>query len=218
MRGPARTFAQRLFRLGADFNQFVEQQAREEKAQSDSLGTGLERIQKGIEHLERAGKWRRQYFNLFDVIERTHCEHTHSNVLAWLLDPAQAHGLGDAFLRAFIRAAFGEELNQTQEVVVQRELENCDIVICQGSEWVLVIENKVDSAQGEGQLRRYARYWKRRFHKRYFAFLTRNGEQPACKDFRSISYDAVRRILLHLHGDAESEVFIRHFTDHIWFA
>jgi len=100
---------------------------------------------------------------------------------------------------------------------VERECENCDIVISQGREWVLVIENKIDSQQGPDQLFKYARYWKRRCRKCYFAFLTRHEEQPACEDFVAVSYQTVRQILTSLHSSQESEVFIRHFTDHIWF-
>lgn len=221
--GTARTLALGLRQLAANFDSLAEQLAlqekvryRDEEASVTSLRTGLDRIR--MDQLDNAGRRRNEYFNLFAVIERTRCEHTHSNVLAWLLNPTEAHGLSDSFLKAFVKATFGDELTGTSDIVVERECENCDIVICQGRKWVLVIENKVDSIQGSDQLLRYARYWKRRFPKRYFAFLTRNGEEPACKDFVAVTYQVVRHILADLHGTGESEFFIRHFADHIWFS
>ena len=42
-------------------------------------------------------------FNVFDVLRNAEYEIRHSNVLAWLLDPNENHGIGDRFLRNFIR-------------------------------------------------------------------------------------------------------------------
>jgi type I site-specific restriction endonuclease len=117
-----------------------------------------------------------------------------------------------------VKAVFDEELGDTTDIVVEREHKNCDIVIWRRADWVLVIENKIDWVQGKNQLHKYAQYWRRRFSKRYFVFLTRNGERPACKDFVGISYHVIRQVLTNLHGSEESEPFIRHFADHIWFA
>jgi hypothetical protein len=218
---------QQLARLADAFDRLAEQEKapkRDAEALFDSLRIGLEGLHEQIAPLENAGVWSKQRsFNLFDVIGRTHCEHTHSNVLAWLLDPREAHGLGDAFLRAFVKVVFAEELGDTTDVVVEREYGigkgYCDIVIWRRSDWVLVIENKLGSVQGQGQLDKYVRYWRQRsFHKSYFAFLTRDDERPNCKDFIGTSFRAVRRALRNLHGNEGSEMFIRHFVDHIWFA
>jgi hypothetical protein len=216
---------QRLARLANDFDRLAEQQAEQEKARKrakealvDSLRKGVKEIHARIAEIEKAGRWHKEYFNLFSVIERTHCEHTHSNVLAWFLNPTEAHGLGDAFLRAFVKGVFDEDLGDTTDVVVKREYKNCDIVIWRRADWVLVIENKVDSTQSQDQLHKYAQYWRNKFQERYFAYLTRDGERPNCDDFVGVSYQAVRLALTNLHGNEESELFIRHFVDHIWFA
>jgi hypothetical protein len=42
-------------------------------------------------------------FNPFTVLRIGHYELRHTNTLAWLLDPAGNHGLGEAFLRAFVQ-------------------------------------------------------------------------------------------------------------------
>jgi hypothetical protein len=221
---------QQLGRLADAFDRLAEQQTEQDKARKRdadalfaSLRSGVAQLHAQMAELEEAGLWRRQYyFNFFDVIERTRCEHAHSNVLAWLLDPTRAHGLTDTFLRGFVKAVFHEDLGETTDVVVKREYGiwpgYCDIVIWRRADWVLVIENKIDSTQGKDQLHKYAQYWRPRFHKRYLVFLNPNGEQPNCSDFAFVSYDAVRRVLADLHGNEESEYFIRHFADHIWFA
>lgn len=41
-------------------------------------------------------------FNVFSILKIDNYEIRHANVLAWLLDPAANHGLGETFLRAFI--------------------------------------------------------------------------------------------------------------------
>ena len=41
--------------------------------------------------------------NVFDVLKLTGVEIRHSNMLAWLLDPSESHGLGTAFLDCFIK-------------------------------------------------------------------------------------------------------------------
>lgn len=43
-------------------------------------------------------------FNPFDVLRYADYEIRHSNVLAWLLQPNETHGIGDAFIRAFTTA------------------------------------------------------------------------------------------------------------------
>jgi len=41
-------------------------------------------------------------FNLFKVLRVEQTEIRHSNVLAWLLDARESHGLRDSFLRRFL--------------------------------------------------------------------------------------------------------------------
>ena len=41
-------------------------------------------------------------FNIFRVLRIEQAEIRHSNALAWLLDPRESHGLGEAFLRRFL--------------------------------------------------------------------------------------------------------------------
>ena len=44
-------------------------------------------------------------FNLFEAVNIVRQEIRHSNFLAFLLNPAESHGLGDKFLRALLMAS-----------------------------------------------------------------------------------------------------------------
>ena len=43
------------------------------------------------------------HFNLFDVLKISRTEIRHSNVLSWLMNPNENHGMGDAFLKAVVQ-------------------------------------------------------------------------------------------------------------------
>lgn len=111
-------------------------------------------------------------FNIFRVLRFEYGELRHSNMLAWLFDPTQSHGLGDLFLRRWLMRILLESkvdsntLNPVDvdsggfvSVDVYRESWHIDLVILiktlQKESWVIAIENKVLSTQGEGQLARY---------------------------------------------------------------
>ena len=93
-------------------------------------------------------------FNTFDVLRYADYEIRHSNVLAWLLQPAETHGLDGQFLQWFVDlvndrlgAANGESLPtlnlEATNVSVERELDYVDITVLFRKEQCLVaIENK----------------------------------------------------------------------------
>lgn len=106
-------------------------------------------------------------FNPIKVMRMESMEIRHSAILAWLLDPAQNHGLSEQFLRAFLtKAVHGSiapkinplEIYQAdlRYAQVEREKRNIDIFISVPSkDWNFVIENKWSSAQYDGQLTKY---------------------------------------------------------------
>jgi hypothetical protein len=78
-------------------------------------------------------------FNIFDSLRIAKRELQHSNFLGWLLDPAESHGLGDIFQRAFLAdissrsptefamlGAPGSEEPWLQRIEVRREWQNID--------------------------------------------------------------------------------------------
>ncbi len=108
-------------------------------------------------------------FNTFDVLRYADYEIRHSNVLAWLLQPAETHGIDGRFLKWFVNhlnkrleAAKGEPLLpvnlEAANVRVERELDYVDITIFFKKEQCLVaIENKTGPASSDhfNQVRGY---------------------------------------------------------------
>lgn len=162
-------------------------------------------------------------FNLFRVLKADQNELRHSNMLAWLLTPSEAHGLDETFLRRWLMEvtnAVGSEKSGTavvpspvwidaadiSEVKVYREWRNVDLLVnFQASvlggrySWVIAIENKVNASQGQDQLEKYRRKVERQFPEagfRCFLFLTKNGEKPADTAWITVKYDSVMRALM----------------------
>ena len=88
-------------------------------------------------------------FNPFDVLRYADYEIRHSNVLAWLLQPSESHGLHDKFLRAFVQCLDLNEVGldlgfSTNNVRVERELDYVDITIfLDDARFLIAVENKV---------------------------------------------------------------------------
>jgi hypothetical protein len=117
-------------------------------------------------------------FNPFTVLRANRYEIRHTNTLAWLLDPEGNHGLGDTFLRSFLREALPGTvlavvlphlLNAKGELTIHREYRiqkssdqggnsarALDILIEHG-EFLIAVEAKIDAGQSNGQLTAYQR-------------------------------------------------------------
>ena len=109
-------------------------------------------------------------FNTFDVLRYADYEIRHSNVLAWLLQPAETHGIEGRFLKCFVdhvneRVPAKEEplpisssSFEATNVSVEREQDYVDITIFFKKEQCLIaIENKTGPASSAhlDQVRRY---------------------------------------------------------------
>lgn len=122
--------------------------------------------------------------NIFHVLKIARTEIRHSNMLAWLLDPNENHGLGTSFLRALITdlskshsygfaaeesvyydailtpkdaiSLLSSDLTDTR---VYREWNHIDILLKLPKGIIVAIENKVDAAEstndGKSQLTKY---------------------------------------------------------------
>jgi hypothetical protein len=115
---------------------------------------------------------RMSLFNVFEAVGAVRAELRHSNFLAYLLSPNRPHGLGARVLIALIRSILTRmpaehrpimalELltSDVDDAIVYRERDNIDILIeLPTLEFVVAIENKVDSKAGDGQLERYSEY------------------------------------------------------------
>jgi hypothetical protein len=113
---------------------------------------------------------KRREFNAFDVLRYAEYEIRHSNVVAWLLDPDETHGIGRAFLEWFlgeVKFPGKTALRGTivrgdggQRVRVERELHYVDVTIFLESEQgrhIVAVENKPGWASAEhyDQIRGY---------------------------------------------------------------
>ena len=149
-------------------------------------------------------------FNILRVFGIEELEIRHSFMLKWLLSPKEDHGLGDLFLKLFLKCyvneteggnakKFSERYRALKAVadynsfVADREVEHIDLLLVSEKEKIVIaIENKwnacerVDTEGKEGQLSEYEKLVSGRFpdHKwnRYFIFLTPDKRSPSKKN------------------------------------
>jgi thiamine phosphate synthase YjbQ (UPF0047 family) len=181
-----------------------------------------------LEHLERL----LNEFNIFEALGAVRQELRHSDFLAFLLDPYQNHGLGDDFLKRFLkRVLFGAPEQEVTPVevdvadlsnaFVRREWHNIDILIRDPrARIVCTIENKVTSGEHSDQLKRYRKAVTRKFpeYSRIFVFLTPEGDAPSDEAYLPYSYgeiaelvDAVRQARASTLG-ADVRTLMTHYT------
>jgi hypothetical protein len=154
-----------------------------------------------------------QQFNIFEALNAVHIELRHSDFLAFLLNPAQNHGLGDIFVKRLLQRALianGSDLPITpvkldvwdlDEIVVQREWENIDILLTDEPHKVaVIIENKVDSTEHSNQLQRYRRVVEEHYPNWNILglLLTPEGTDPSDDSYTAIDYQAVCEIVERL--------------------
>jgi hypothetical protein len=157
-------------------------------------------------------------FNIFRVLGIQDAEIRHSNMLAWLFTPGESHGLEDRFLKQYLMlVSLYSENNSTsldpveidtakiESCEVLRERFNIDLLIdikTDHENWLFIIENKVNSKQGKGQLKSYRkalvekpRAKKYENHRHFFIFLTKDGEEPNDNAFSMSTYEHVYKAL-----------------------
>lgn len=154
-----------------------------------------------INCLDELQKWE-NHFNIFDVLKICKTEIRHSNVLAWLLNPNENHGLGDSFIKKFFQEFMMNQSIMNKDIVqlllldfysfsVYREWKNIDILLVSDEEKVVIaIENKVDSHEHHNQLFRYKEILEKEYpnYKRFFIYLTPEGEEPSDDNWGVLTY------------------------------
>jgi hypothetical protein len=185
---------------------------------TEDLGA-IEKLLLSVQEAKLGGRWRNTQFNVFDVLGRPRLEEAHSSFLAWVLDPAEAHGFGDAFLREFMRRSIGKEPQSTMDVSVSREYRCGGIrfdIRVKGDRWCLVVENKIGDFPWEQQCRahqEYCRKVKARGEQAWLVYVT-PANRPSGK-VPWLPYREVRQILESLTPDASAAMAIEHFCEHI---
>lgn len=153
-------------------------------------------------------------FNAFETLGIVNAEIRHSNVLAWLLNPKENHGLGDVFIKKLIQTLFYLNKNTIlksnltlfdislmdyYDFNIRREWQNIDILaISEENKLVLVIENKVWSKESKNQLKKYFDIVHKEFsaYNKVFVFLTPYGDASSDEEnWISFNYKNVFDIL-----------------------
>lgn len=109
--------------------------------------------------------------NIFDVLKISRTEIRHSNVLAWLFDANENHGLNDLFIRGVIHKAVEKNkeyfdakfinvlsllTSDYSHFFVYREWNSIDILLVSHEDkTVICIENKIGTGEHDNQLARY---------------------------------------------------------------
>jgi len=154
-------------------------------------------------------------FNIFETLNLTYAEIRHSNIISWLLDPNENHGLSSYFLRQFLKfivsanrsyfeksslSLFDFELFKYSAVEIRREWKNIDILIViveDGKKLVIAIENKIKTAEHSDQLSRYRNIIEKEFkgYNQLFIFLTPENVIPTDDAWIPFNYDVVAELL-----------------------
>lgn len=171
-------------------------------------------------------------FNVFDTLKVSRTEIRHSNVLAWLFDPRETHGLGGAFIQSFInviisKGIINNNIDKVKLLLTQfdnyrlfREKNNIDILAVNDSEQakvVLVIENKIDSNDHNDQLNRYYEYIESEYdeYERIYLYLTPDGRDPLEEsgNWDLVGYDSIIDAISRTTKKATINQHLQQFID-----
>ena len=178
----------------------------------DTNLTNAEALQKfliDIDCLDELRPWTDR-FNLFDVLKISRMEIRHSNMLGWLLDPNENHGMGDAFLKAIVQKMVENDSDGRYDVfqtllldfysfTMYRERKDIDILLVSEQEQFLIaIENKIGTQEHSNQLNRYREILDTDYpnYKKILIFLTPDGDDPSdVENWDVLDYNMISEIL-----------------------
>jgi hypothetical protein len=171
--------------------------------------------------------------SLFRTMDYGRLETAHTRTLAWLLDPKSEHDFGTTLLAALLHRLSGNDCSTALQVErVESELlidgsgakGRLDI-LAEGTweegeraGWVLAIEAKVDTWEGEDQLLKYEAWLRSRAAGRelFLVFLTPDGREPetGAEEWESLSFLELVRIFRTFYSglrDAPGFHFLRFY-------
>ena len=148
-------------------------------------------------------------FNVCRLCKVDHYENAHSRIIAEFLNPRGTHGIGDVFLRLFLRQPViadylkrqgfpeddgfhGWETMESAMVVAEEAFPDgrCDIAI-HWRGWCIVIENKIYAADQARQLERYAKAVLRTGEKPIVLYLTLDGHSAGTDSVGDVNYKGI---------------------------
>jgi len=169
--------------------------------------------------------------NIFEILRISKAEIRHSNFLAWILNPKNPHGIGDVFLKKFLREIFSssksQEIDQIEvnridysNIQIRREWKNIDLLIIL-DDIVICLENKFGSKEHSQQLSRYKKEIDLEFPKKRkaFVYLTPEGDssEEETETYIFISYTFITESLnriLDVYQDSLSDKVKHYLTDY----
>ena len=181
----------------------------------------LLRLMQDTESFEKLSKWTNR-INIFDILKISRMEIRHSNVLSWLLDPNESHGLGDSFLYAFLcKLSNSLEVNDALKILtsdlysytVLREWNNIDIfLVSKENQIAIAIENKIGAHEHKKSRSEYSQLvaYKDEVKKNYehytnvFVYLTPEGEIPSEESWIIVTYFNLLELLEKLYEAKKS--------------
>lgn len=168
-------------------------------------------------------------FNVFETLDAIRAEIRHSNMLAWLMNPSANHGLGDQFLRLFLKYLFANNRNSIKseitffdievfnldDIEVRKEWNRVDLLlISESNKLIVTIENKVGTEEHSNQLKRYFDIVTKEFpdHRKLFVYLTPDSLTPSDEqnwiifDYSTI-YSILKSILESKRNSLSNSIF-----------
>lgn len=170
-----------------------------------------------IDCLDELNQWTEK-FNIFDVLKISRAEIRHSNMLAWLFDANENHGINDRFIKKIAQQIAKNDTQGKYDVFqlllldfysfsVYREWNNIDLLIVSDEEkTVFVIENKVGSNEHSNQLNRYRKICEKAYaeYNKIYLFLTPQGLPPSDTDnWTVLTYNDVVEVLSEIINTTE---------------
>lgn len=181
-------------------------------------------------------------FNPFKILKVDQFEIRHSNMIAWLLDPAENHHLSSMFVnkllsKTFVKAENEELIGQynfiklhkqsLQDLEVFREVQTennkrIDILAVSESQKVaILIENKYKSSESDGQLQNYIDFVSEKYEGYTIIpiFLSLDGSAPSHTSYLTLDYGDILNILkaqLDIYSEYTSSTikdFISYYID-----
>ncbi len=173
--------------------------------------TVLEKFSQDADNiLKPLQKWTNKV-NMFKVLKLHRTEIRHSNMLAWLFNPKENHGLQENVVKDFIKYMLENYINEElhsllidkvdwEDLTVVREKQaNIDLLLYSKSgNFVICIENKTYSKEHDNQLNKYRDYTEKRYKEaiKVYVYLTIEGQDSSdTKNWLSISYGDIYSVI-----------------------
>jgi len=149
-------------------------------------------------------------FNPFEVLKLKEYEIRHSNMIAWLIDPHENHGMDDFMLKILI-LEYIENQKIAHEILLKQKI-NAEVyreykidskklidllIVLDELKIVVLIENKVHSKEHKDQLKSYYDFVERKYPGYFIQaiYLTLSGEDPSDARFYALGYERLVEII-----------------------